>query len=55
MGSSARRGPKRSTSAARTGDSRTLVAPNRAITVPATAYDPVVRVTASSTAMDTVP
>lgn len=55
IGGSARRGPYRSTSAARTGDRKTLVAPNRAMTVPATAYDPVARVTASSTATGTMP
>ena len=55
IGSSARRGPYRSISAALTGDRKTLVAPNRAMTVPATAYDPVVRVTASSTATGTMP
>ncbi len=55
MGTSARRGPYRSMSAARAGDRKTLVAENRAMTVPATAYEPQARVTASIRASGTTP
>lgn len=51
----ARRGPWRSIRAALAGDRNTLVAPNSARIVPATAYDPVARVTVSSMARETMP
>src|SRR3954468_14364175 len=55
IGIRARRGPCRSTRAARSGIRKTAAAPNRAITVPETAYEPVARETDSSTDSVTVP
>ncbi len=54
-GTSARRGPYRSMRAALAGARRTTVAPKSAITVPATAYEPEARVTASITDSGTTP
>ncbi len=55
IGRSARRGPYRSTRAALTGDRKTLAAPKSAMTVPATAYEPVARLTASIRDRETIP
>ncbi|GDY77180.1 hypothetical protein SAV31267_066650 [Streptomyces avermitilis] len=55
MGIRARRGPYRSIRAALAGDRTTLIAPNSAMTVPATAYDPVPRATVSVMARETTP
>lgn len=55
MGGSARRGPYRSISAARTGERKTLVAPNSAMTAPATEYEPVASLTASIRERETIP
>jgi hypothetical protein len=41
--------------AARAGDRKTLVAPNSAMTVPATAYEPEARFTASIADSGTIP
>ncbi|MFY9928223.1 MAG: hypothetical protein WAK82_09495 [Streptosporangiaceae bacterium] len=55
IGGRALRGPCRSISLARQGDSRELVSPNRAITTPAAAYEPVARVTARTRDRKTTP
>jgi hypothetical protein len=55
IGGSARRGPYRSISPARTGDRTETVSPNRDMTAPATAYEPVAAVTARIRERKTVP
>lgn len=55
IGGSARRGPYRSISAARAGERKTLVAPNRAMTAPAREYEPVASLTASIREREIIP